>query len=151
LVEVTSLVTTSLATGLLAVGIFAFIRWRLPHHTPDVEAILKAHSDYPRSRPGYVFLWGLFLFGVSATLGLLFGARPPRLRYRWLAPIVVDESAWSHVFDEAPEGSSIFVGCDLTDGNYVSGYLAWYNTDVDEVADRDPAGSGTRGKTKPEP
>lgn len=40
---------------------------------------------------------------------------------------------------KAPEGTEVFVGCDLRDGRCVSGYLDWYNTDVDEVADRDIA------------
>jgi hypothetical protein len=38
---------------------------------------------------------------------------------------------------QAPGGSYAFVGCELKDGSYVGGRLAWYSTEVVENGDRD--------------
>ena len=135
LVEVATFVTVSAATNLAALLVFVAVRLITPRHTPNVEALFTKGMQYIDPRVGYMLAWALALLGVSSLLAVLVGRRVGFLGR--LAPVIVDVSAWYQVFEDAPEGSRVFVGCDLSDGTYVSGYLSWYNTDVDEVADRD--------------
>jgi hypothetical protein len=68
-------------------------------------------------------------------------ARWRRLRtvVGFLAPSIVDASAWYGIFEEEPEfdWEAIYLGCDMKDGSYLAGVLHWYSTEVEETADRD--------------
>ena len=87
--------------------------------------------------------WGTGLLMVSSVLATLLGMFGNRMTGRlgrvvtFLAPAIVDVSAWYRVFEESGPGTAVYVGCDLRDGTYVGGYLDWYSTDVAETADRD--------------
>jgi len=136
LVEVATFISTSIATDVIALGVFSVVRRAIPTHTPSVYLMFTMGSAYIYPRIGYLSVWALALLTFSCVLGVIIGRWPGPLG-KLLTPLIVDESAWSFAFDSAPKDSWIFLGCDLTDGTYVSGYLLWYNTDVDEVADRD--------------
>jgi Family of unknown function (DUF6338) len=136
LVEVATFLSISVATNIVAVGFFSFVRWLLPSHTPNVELLISQGTRYLDPRPGYIAVWCFGVLLVSCTLAVLVGRWPGPLFGR-ITPVIIDASAWYHVFDSAPKGYSVYVGCDLTDGTYVGGYLSWFNTDVDDSADRD--------------
>lgn len=78
---------------------------------------------------------------VATLLAYLLGARIGVIGKvsRRFTPVITDASAWYHVFESGPEDSYVHVGCDMRDGSYVAGRLAWYSTEVDEKADRDLA------------
>jgi Family of unknown function (DUF6338) len=133
LVELATFVTTSVVTTIVALGIFTLLRWVLPHHTPNSEQLFSGPHKYLLARPGYVVAWGLLLLAISSFLGFAIG----RWGRAWITPIIVDMSAWNLLFTEqVPPDAKVFLGCDLEDGTYVSGYLAWFNTDPDEGEDR---------------
>jgi hypothetical protein len=136
LVEVATFLSISVATNIVAVGIFSLVRWAMPSHTPNVDLLITQGTRYLDPRPGYFAAWCFGVLLVSCTLAVLVGRWPGPLFGR-LTPVIIDASAWYHVFDSAPKGYSVYVGCDLTDGTYVAGFLSWFNTDVDDSADRD--------------
>jgi len=96
-------------------------------------------STYAAPRLGYLLIWGAALILLSSAFAYTLGTRPKPIA--WIAnrftPRIVDISAWYHVFEEGPADASVFVGCDLRDGSYLSGTLDWYSTEVEESADRD--------------
>jgi hypothetical protein len=147
LVETATLLTTSIVTNLLAVGLFAVVRLLLRRHTPDVTQLLAKGSAYAIPRSGYLLVWAVLLLAVSCVFALTWAAisgglgSPIADRLAWLpgflTPVIVDVSAWYHVFEEGPSDCDVYVGCDLRDGTYIAGTLDWYSTEVDETADRD--------------
>jgi hypothetical protein len=139
LVETARLVSISVLTNLIAFGVFAFYRWRDPHHAPDVNLIATTGWQYVRARPGYMLLWAALFVVASSILAFGLAALPKLgLSLKWLSPDIVDESSWYYALaDEVPKGKRTFVGLDLRDGTYISGYVDWFSTELDEVADRD--------------
>ena len=136
LVEIATLLSVSVFTNLVAIGLFAAVRTVLPKHTPNVQRVLIQGSTYIFPRIGYIAAWSLGILVVSCIIAVLIGSGVLPFD-RIITPVMIDSSAWYQVFDSAPDNAKIYVGCDLSDGSYVSGYLDYYNTDVDEVADRD--------------
>lgn len=135
LVELSTFVSISVLTNLLALCVFALVRFVEPRHTPDIERMLIQGTSYIFPRIGYIVVWAAVILATSCTFALLIGLGiGPIAR---LTPVIIDASAWYQVFESGPEDALVFVGCDLNDGSYVSGYLDWYNTDIDEVSDRD--------------
>jgi hypothetical protein len=139
LVETARLVSISVLTNLIAFGVFAFYRWQNPHHAPDVSLIATTGWQYVRARPGYMLLWAALLVVASSIIAFGLAALPKLgLSLKWLSPDIVDESSWYYALaDEVPKGQRTFVGLDLRDGTYISGYVDWFSTEIDEVADRD--------------
>ena len=142
LVETATFTTVSLATNLVTAGLFAILRVFLPTHTPDLGKAILQGKAYVAPHLGYLLAWATGILFVSSSLALLLALGPQRVRRlpKWLTPDIVQASAWYRVMnDEVPPGCQTFVGCDLRDGSYVSGFVDWFNTDVDEVAERDLA------------
>ena len=136
LVELATFFSSSVATNFLTLGIFCLVRLITPQHTPNLALLVVQGSTYIDPRVGYVVLWALMLLALSCMLAVVVGIWPGRIG-KFVTPLIVDASAWYYLFESAPVGSSVYLGCDLSDGGYVGGYLDWYNTDIDEVADRD--------------
>lgn len=143
LVETISFFAVSLLTNMIAALVFGLIRIVFGHHTPDIRRLILDRSSYVAPRVGYLLGWGAVILAISVGLAFLLGWRSTlnglsRRAVLKLFPVVVDVSAWYHLFqDEAPQGTKIYIGCDMRDGVYISGYLDWYNTDTDDVPDRD--------------
>jgi len=139
LVETARLVSISVLTNAAALGIFAFVRWRLPAHTPNVELLSATGWAYVKGRPGYIFLWAFLIVAASSLLAFLLAILPKLgLSFKWLSPDIVDESSWYYsLSDNVPEKKRPYVGLDLRDNTYVAGFVDWFSTDIDEVADRD--------------
>jgi hypothetical protein len=140
LLETATLATVSLGTNVVTVGVFAALRtWALREHSPDPTRVLEKGSAYIIPNVGYIAAWGFGFVVVSCAIAVLLGTLHDRLASSvgFLAPLIVDVSAWYRVFERGPEGSAVYVGCDMRDGSYVAGVLAWYSTEVDETADRD--------------
>lgn len=139
LVETAALTTVSMVTNVVALGLFGITRAVWPNHTPDIRRLFLEGSRYAAPRLGYLLIWGAAILIVSSTFALAFGMRPWPLAtlVERFTPVIVDVSAWYHVFDEGPPGAKVYVGCDLRDGSYIGGLLDWYSTEVHETADRD--------------
>lgn len=143
LVETVSFLAVSILTNLVAVVVFAAFRLVLSQHTPDIRELILDGSYYMAPRTGYLLSWGLFVLTISVGLAFMLGWRSTtdgavsRVVLK-IFPILADISAWYHVFeDQAPNGTRVYVGCDMRNGVYVCGYLAWYNTSLDDIPDRD--------------
>lgn len=144
LVETSTLIAISLATNLAALAMFGVLRSMTPEHTPDVGSLLRGPGEYVEDRFAYVVAWGAGLLALSCGLAIV-AARWGWFRrtiVRAFAPVIVNEPAWFHVFEttpQIPDGAPayIYVGCDLKDGSYIAGRLAWYSTETSETADRD--------------
>lgn len=142
LVETATLTSISLVTNAVSLSAFGIIRLVVPSHTPDVGALLRQGDQYLIPRLPYVFGWGIGILACSCALAIT------AARWRWFrstagrlfTPVIVDSSAWYQVFEEHADDDSdlsIYVGCDLKDGSYLAGTLAWYSTDTEETGDRD--------------
>lgn len=141
LVETAALVTASTVCYSVVLAIFAAIRILIPDHSPDVRRLFLERVKYSAPRLGYLVGWGLAAVGIATLLAYLLGARigPIGKVFRRFTPVIADVSAWYHVFESGPDDSYVYLGCDMRDGTYVAGRLAWYSTEVDEKADRDIA------------
>lgn len=139
LVETATLVSVSVFTDLLAIGVFGLIRTFAPDHTPDVRRMFVEGLDYTAPRVAYIVAWAVCLLTISSALAVLLAVRLGFVQKLSdsATPIIRDIPAWYFVFESGPEGTSTFVGCDLRDGTYLSGQLDWYSTEVNEIADRD--------------
>ena len=138
LVELARFISISLVTNITAIGLFTLIRHFLPTHTPNADLIVSHGWRYIRPRPGYVLLWGTLIVVVSSLLALALALLPRIISFKWLAPDIVDETSWYYALaDRVPTNTRPYVGLDLRDDSYVSGYVDWFSTEIDEVGDRD--------------
>lgn len=117
-------------------------------HTPDLNELLRDFEGYTLNgspeRTAYVLAWfaayvvacAAFAFAL-AQVGRSPDSRAGRLMQNLTGPIRPG-SSWSWVFvAQVPRGSSVWVGCRLDDGRYVSGPLDYFSADADETADRE--------------
>ena len=99
LVETARFVSVSVLTNLLSLGVFALVRWIAPAHTPDIRVMAHQGWKYVWARPGYILLWGLALLIISAAFAFLIALLSrTKINIRWLAPDIVQSSAWMHLF-----------------------------------------------------
>ena len=138
LVEAGTLATVSLVTDGFGVLVFSLLRIWIPSHSPDVDRLIEQGWQYAAPRIGYLVLWGFGFVAVSSALAILWAVKPgPLSKIPFdLVPDFADTTAWTYQFRTAPPKSSTYVGCDLADGTFVSGLLAWYSTSLDEDSER---------------
>jgi hypothetical protein len=141
LIETARLLSVSLLTNLCAVGVFAFVRHLWPAHTPNPESLLTGGSSYIDEQPGYLLLWAMALMVLSSILAFLLAlVSKSRINIKWLSPDIVQTSAWNRYLgdkESIPDNTTPYVGIDMQDGTYVSGFVDWLSTELDEVQDRD--------------
>ena len=138
LIETARLITVSMATNLVAVLLFIIVRHFLSGHTPNPQELMILGWRYVQPRPGYLLLWGVILMGVSTVLA--FALAQFDVSIQWLAPDIVNTSAWNRYLGEkgiTPNGTTPYVALALRDGHVVSGFVDWLSTELDEVEDRD--------------
>ncbi|WP_033289240.1 DUF6338 family protein [Amycolatopsis jejuensis] len=111
---------------------------------PRFDSIVAAPSAYVAQNVLALTLWSAAF--LVAAIGLAFVVGSPR--WPGLGDKVAPEararrrrgepqqSAWWLLFHENP-GSRIYLGCLLTDGGYLAGYLHSYSTLVAETGDRE--------------
>ncbi|NUT52419.1 MAG: hypothetical protein HOV94_34775 [Saccharothrix sp.] len=141
--ETAQLVCVSLAADLVVLALFGVVRSRWPDHTPDVGRLVREPGEYLRSAYLSVAWWAVGLLAVAVFLAWAAGLGWAR-RLLALLPGVGPgvsahesaTSAWWLLFQDSP-GRRVHLGCALDDGTYVSGWLASYNTSINETGDRD--------------
>lgn len=142
LVEAGTLVTASLLTNLVTLGLFGIARIAFPRHTPNIAAVVSGGESYIVDHLGYLVLWLVLLWLFSSLLAI-FAAHfslPRSLRLAFPGHIV-DSSAWYRVLNDEAYGKNgekwhVIAGLDLRDGSYLSGEVTWFSTDVEETSDR---------------
>jgi hypothetical protein len=150
--ETAAIVTVSaLAHGVTLAG-FAIARtWGPTSITPDIGQLLRPKSGYFGDHYARVFLWAAGLMLLSCALSALAGAwRPGALMKRLPSAQVDFRSAWwKQLRAGQPAGHTIYLGCELDDGSYVSGELLSFATGTEETADRDLVLTGDLGYRPP--
>lgn len=113
-------------------------------HAPDLAHLVRDPRGYvllDNSRLLYVAGWTVVFVILASGLAAAFAYRIGPLKYlsRQLAPALGEFTAWYHAFeDNVPEDyDRIFLICELTDGGYAAGDLAWYSTQPEASPDRD--------------
>lgn len=145
LVETARFVTVSVLTDLAALGLFVLARHFLPNHTPSPAAVASGGWKYFWPHSAWLVGWGVGLLALSSLLASLLALlSQTQLNIKWLAPDIVQTSAWQRWFKDEVDTKKAkqeklipYVGIDMKDGTYVGGYVAWFSTELDEVEDRD--------------
>jgi hypothetical protein len=140
-VETATLVAVSIGTNAVTVALFALVRIIAPDHTPDVRLLFEQGGDYAYPRLGYLLSWAGAALLVSTALAFLVGTQPGfagKFISRNFAPAIGYNSVWADAFEAGPAELSVYIGLDLDDDSYLGGWLAWYSTEPEETADREP-------------
>jgi len=143
--ESASVAFAGLVSDLIAVAVFAAIRWRLPAHSPDLGALFRNPTGYLKIEYAYVFWWAMATLAVACVVaaGLAF------VRVG-LGPFFT-ASAWTEIFGLAEAKKKrrekkkkkkkkkkyTYCSCVLEDGTWIGGYLESYSGVVEETQDRD--------------
>ena len=135
--------TVANTTVLVIYGLLRMLPF-IREHSPSPSELIRDPAGYillSDSRLAWVVAWIIGLLILASLLSAVFTIRPWPLKYlsRFLAPTIAETSGWYQVFMAGvPKDSSVaYVICELLDGSYVSGDLAWFNTDPEEGPDRD--------------
>ena len=130
-------------TVLLIYGLLRMLPF-IREHSPSPTELIRDPAGYillSESRLAWVAAWLIGLLLLSSALSAVLTLRPWPLNQlaQVLSPAIAETSGWYQVFvADVPENSSVaYVICELLDGSYVSGDLAWFNTDPEEGPDRD--------------
>lgn len=144
LLETAKLVTVSLITNVVAIGVFALGRVIWPEGLLDPQEFLLGPGAFFANNPGETLLTGVGILVIACGLALGIAEQPGPLKQaaEWFAPTILDTSAWYEAFEELNDvdrDKYVHAGCTLRDGGFLSGLLAWYSTDTDEGEARDLA------------
>ncbi|SMC56517.1 DUF6338 family protein [Lentzea albidocapillata] len=137
--ETVAMVVVSVVCDLVVLSL-ALVVWSvLPKQTVDLTAFLTKPADYAVKHHVALWIWGVGLVGVATLLAVLVaGPLFDRLGRRNEAPYL---SAWGRLFTAHP-ACRVHVGCHLSDGTYVAGWLLTYSRSAADVADRELTISG---------
>jgi Family of unknown function (DUF6338) len=144
--ETVGIVSASVTSELVVLGLFAAVRAIWPTGTPSAGALLANSGAYlhgTHGHPGHfrmVVVWGVVLLSV-AVLGAYLATIPTirRAGTRLTGPYPHDStvSAWWILFERWPNGRDVQVACMLDDGSAVRGQFGSFNTTAEDSPDRD--------------
>lgn len=145
--EAARLSLISLVSDLAALALFGLFRTWQPEHTPDVGRLVRDPGPYLQAEYPYLIAWGAGLLALACLIALIGAALQPSRPVRWLksAPLLrwalaaeggaAQEPAWWRLFADRPE--RIHVGCQLSDGTWISGELSSFSAESDETENRE--------------
>jgi hypothetical protein len=144
--ETVAIVSASVTSELVVLGIFAAIRALWPSVTPDVGALLRQgalyfHGDHSDRGHYQIFTaWGIALLALAVAIA--YAATVPWIRRagQWITgpyPHGSTVSAWWILFERWKEARDIEIICILDDGSSVRGQFASFNISADDSPDRD--------------
>ena len=145
-VEAAGFIVVAAVTNTTVLVLYGLARLLPPigEHSLDLSRLMREPAAYillDDSRLLYVAAWLIGLVLCTSSLSAAFALELGPLKHvsRVLTPTLTETSGWYQVFVAGvPKDSSVsFVICELHDGSYISGDLAWFNTDPEEGADRD--------------
>lgn len=137
--ETVAMVVVSVVCDLVVLSL-ALVAWSvLPRQTVDLTALFTRPGDYAVQHHVALWIWGVGLVATASLLGVLVaGPVFDRLRRRNESTF---HSAWGRLFTAHPD-CRVHVGCHLSDGTYVAGWLLTYSRSAADVADRELTISG---------
>lgn len=118
--------------------IFGIIRASFPAITPDVGSIERNGTGYIKLHFVSVGWWFVGLSLVSCGVAYVLGRFMPGIAGKVTSGKIAFNSAWWEAFHMHPDAYK-YIGCQLQDDSYISGYLMRYSTEADETTDRDLA------------
>lgn len=132
--ETALLVLVSAVADGAALALFGIFRACFPHITPDVEQIVTRPQAFINAYYLSASCWAAGLAAFACGLAVLAARVLPELpgeNTAW--------NAWNLAFwkDPRAQTNEIYVGCELTDGSYIAGYLRRHSTEPDETENRD--------------
>jgi hypothetical protein len=137
--ETVAMVVVSVVCDLVVLSLALVVWSALPKRTVDLTSLLAKPGDYAVKHHVALWIWGVGLVGVATLLAVLIaGPLVDRLGRRDEAPFL---SAWGRLFTAHPD-CRVHVGCHLSDGTYVAGWLLTYSRSAADVADRELTISG---------
>lgn len=143
--ETAIVLCVSIAAAVFALALFAVLRAAAPSITPDVGSLVRDPAQFVRTSYVSLFWWSIALLGLAtAAAGLVGSGALRRLLARLprspvdpvLAPHEAGVSAWWLAFRDQPD-ADVHVGCLLTDGSFVSGFLMSFSNAAEDSGDRD--------------
>jgi hypothetical protein len=146
--EALDVISVSLLTALVVAMIVVVSHLLMPRFTPQPNELLFDTQRYVEEELTLVGAWAVVAlvlsqgFAAILALGLLGRLFLPVFRRRRdYAGLAIHESqlsAWWIAFTQYPVAEAIpYVGCQLSDGSYVSGLLHSYSRDWEDLPDRD--------------
>ena len=144
--ETVAIVSASVASELVVIGIFAAARTLWPSITPNVGALLRQgalyfHGDQNHSGHYQIFIiWGIGLLVLAMLIA--YAATIPRVRRagEWLLgpyPHESTVSSWWILFEKWRKSRAVRVICILDDGSSIRGQFGSFNISADDSPDRD--------------
>lgn len=144
--ETVAIVSASVTSELVVIGVFAAIRTVWPSVTPDVGALLRQGAlyfhGYQSHRGHYQIIaaWGIGLLALATLIA--YAATIPRVRRlgKWLTgpyPHESTVSSWWMLFETWKGAREIEVICILDDGSSIRGRFGSFNISADDSPDRD--------------
>lgn len=147
--ESATVVLVGLLCDILILSGLAGIQALSKTNTPDLAAFVASPAKFATKNLALVWWWSIALLAAACILGLILGglsldkvakgkSQPNRLR-RFLSDRlgpVEFASAWSKYLG-AFEDEVVQCSCILEDGSWIGGNVRWFNTDLEETADRD--------------
>lgn len=144
--ETAGLITVAVVSNGMALAALSVISLAPPArgHTPNLAQMLSGPREYiflDNSRLAYLAAWAVLHLLVASLISSAIAYRigPLNSFSTRFVPAIVERSGWYQVFEiEVPEHTArIRVICELQDGSYTAGDLAWFNTQPEDTSDRD--------------
>ena len=144
--ESMSLIVVAVVADALTLAFIAAILQLPPirGHAPDLAHLLRDPSGYillDNSRLLYVLGWTTTFVLLASAVSVAFAYRigPLRRVSQRFVPALGQYTAWHHVFETyVPEDyDHTCLICDLVDGGWAAGDLAWYSIEPRTTPDRD--------------
>ena len=144
--ETVAIVSASVTSELVALGIFAAVRTFWPSITPDVGVLLRRGALYfhgDKNHHGHYQIltaWGIGLLVLAVSIA--YAATIPQVRraFKWITgpyPHESTVSAWWILFERWKKAREIRVICSLDDGSVIRGQFGSFNIAADDSPDRD--------------
>lgn len=148
--EVLRVIIATLLCDAFVLLLFIPVRVTSPRSTPDLSLWIRRGNAYWGQHGTLASYWILGALLVSCLVG--YTAADPRITsrtaslgkippFRWFTPPRISGmSAWENLmnaFAGSVEPVHVYVGCQMSDGSYVSGPLFTMNTNAAENTDRD--------------
>ena len=138
-VESARIALVSVVSDLLAIGLLELVRLVNPSATPDLRNLLIDNWRKQLSSHWALDMWwAIGLIAVACLLAYVIA--------KWgeqIAPFFVGNSqntpynAWWKYFRQDADNHYVYVGLDLNDNRFVEGYVVWFSTEINDIADRD--------------
>lgn len=131
--ETVAIAFSSVFANFVVIALFYVFSRIFPRATPDIDSLLRTPGAYFRENYWDLLGWASVLL-VVATVGAVLAASP-KVTDLIRSPFL---SGWKIMFAQHDKQDvDVYVGCTMSDGSYVGGYLFSSSRLSDDSPDRD--------------